>query len=648
MTARRLIHLGAVALLLLAATARGADDGGGRSVFARGAGERALGLGGAYGATADDASALFWNPAGLARAQRVGLQASHTDLIGLGFYEQYGALVLPSWRAGTFALGLRRFGVDGIEGRDSHGALTDPDLKDAETELSVGYGRGLGDAWSLGAVIKLQNMDLAGSRGSGTGLDLGVQGRPLAAAGGTSAFARGLTLGVTLRNVIEPAIRLVDDDVPDPVSVRFAAASAVPLGGAADLLLAVDLERTRGMDARVHAGAELVLMDLLALRAGSNDGMLTGGAGLRWHDLSVDYAFEDNLLASVHRFGLGIAFGPTTTARQQAALDKHQKELNAHLADAFQREGQQRNRTLADEARNALEAGDPDAALERAQALLVLAPDNDEAPALAARALLAQGRRAEEAGDATAAAIAYERSLNMDADQTAARQALDRLKAESDRLAERSAAIRALHDEGMAHYVAGRYDEAKGVFAHVLEIDPEDREAAALLRLADQALRAERVVADATVKAAAAVAAVRDSAAAATMSDSAARPAPKPVPQASAKRPTFASLPAPRRAELADLYRRGVAAAEAGRRDDAVRYWELVWTAAPDYQQAGEFLKQEYLARGMEDFAGGRLESAVATWEKALAVDPDDPRTRGYLARAHEHLARLREIRRRN
>ncbi|MCA1792144.1 MAG: tetratricopeptide repeat protein, partial [Thioalkalivibrio sp.] len=72
---------------------------------------------------------------------------------------------------------------------------------------------------------------------------------------------------------------------------------------------------------------------------------------------------------------------------------------------------------------------------------------------------------------------------------------------------------------------------------------------------------------------------------------------------------------------------------------------ELVWSAAPDYQQVGDFLKQEYLARGMEAFAAGRLDAAVTSWEKALEVDPDDPRALGYLARAHEHLDRLREVR---
>ena len=98
------------------------------------------------------------------------------------------------------------------------------------------------------------------------------------------------------------------------------------------------------------------------------------------------------------------------------------------------------------------------------------------------------------------------------------------------------------------------------------------------------------------------------------------------------------------REEIADLYRRGNAAAQAGRSDDALRYWELVWSAQPGYQQVDEYLKREYLMRGMEVFAAGRLEEAANLWEKALRVDPDDKRAMGYLARAEEQLARTREI----
>jgi cytochrome c-type biogenesis protein CcmH/NrfG len=57
-----------------------------------------------------------------------------------------------------------------------------------------------------------------------------------------------------------------------------------------------------------------------------------------------------------------------------------------------------------------------------------------------------------------------------------------------------------------------------------------------------------------------------------------------------------------------------------------------------------DYLKREYLSRGMEAFAAGRLEAAVDHWEKVLRIDPGDARARGYLARAQQQVARSREI----
>jgi len=96
--------------------------------------------------------------------------------------------------------------------------------------------------------------------------------------------------------------------------------------------------------------------------------------------------------------------------------------------------------------------------------------------------------------------------------------------------------------------------------------------------------------------------------------------------------------------ELESLYRHGLEAARAQRSDDAVRYWELVWTASPDYRGVAENLKREYFARGMEAFAAGRLADAVEQWERVLRINPNDARARGYLARAQQQMARSREI----
>ena len=46
-----------------------------------GVGSRAVGMGGAFVATANDASAMYWNPAGLGRINRAGIFFVHTRWI---------------------------------------------------------------------------------------------------------------------------------------------------------------------------------------------------------------------------------------------------------------------------------------------------------------------------------------------------------------------------------------------------------------------------------------------------------------------------------------------------------------------------------------------------------------------------------------
>lgn len=621
-------------LMLAAAAATGSDDGGGRSVFAIGAGNRALALGGAYAAVADDPSAALWNPAGLGLLQRKELQLTQTTLFGLGFSEQYASLALPDWRRGTLAATWRRFGVGGIESRDDRGFLLDDDLQDAQSEILLGYGRSLADGnLALGGAVKMRHHRLAGYADTGLGLDLGLWLRPLAVAGAQDAGAQSLALGLAVRNAMEPKIKLAEETVADPIALRAGLAWTHRLSPGSHLLALADVEQTRGMDSRLHAGLEACLETVLALRVGMADGRLTAGAGLRWQFLSADYQFEDHPLDSIHRFGVGLAFGPSREQSRQAALAAAEVALQARLDAAFAARNQQQEEHLRQQIQGDLAASRWAEALTGLGSLRVLAPAAADLPALTAAVYGGLARQQEEADDLTGAALNWRRVLASTPEDAAAAAALRRVEAEDDRRSQRSREIRSRWSRALDALAREDLAGARDGFAAVLALAPQDQEAASMLEHAQRAL-AHRAAAEALAQ--------RPLPAPAVTQSEATQPAQSPRLAATA--PAAADLTPARRREIADLYRRGVAAMQANRRAEAVRYWELVWTTDPEHEQVRENLTREYLAQGMEAFAAGELRLAVANWEQALRVDPRDLRARGYLERAQQQLARMEQI----
>ena len=644
---RHLVSVFAVGLICLASVlpARALDDGGGRSVFAYGAGERALAMGAAFVGVADDASAPVWNPGGLGVVSRRELQVSHTNLIGLGFSEQYASLVMPSWRLGVASLTFRRFAVDGIEHRDDRNMLLDTDLSDAETELALGYGRRLGEAWSVGGTVKIQHQSLAGYSGTGIGVDLGLRVQPLLAAGARSQAARSLYLGLALRNLVEPSIRLVEDSVPDPTAVRMGLAWDQPLGSM-QLLLAGDIDKTRDMDTRLHVGAELLLVKELALRVGSNDGTLAAGVGLTWKGVGVNYTFEDNILGAVSRLGVLFKFGPTVEESREAARLAEEAALQVRMNAAFEKKRRQSVENFIQQVEQNLAAGRWDEALDVIGMLKVLEPFDPRLGGLEDAAWRGRGLDREQIGDLPEATFSFSRALAVAPDDSVSARALRRVRAENQARTQRSADIRDLFDSGMNAFVAGDLVTARSEFEYLLDLSPQDKDAQAMLDrttdLLEQQARLERQAEQARLAAAdqarreAEVQAAADRTRQAQQASAAVAASPvEPVPQ---------PLTSAQRRELAELYNSGIQAAESGRTEDAVNYWELVWSADPGYGMVAEYLKREYLARGMEYFADGRLDDAVRDWEQALRIDPDDERATGYLKRVRQQQNRMREI----
>jgi len=657
---------------------RADDDGGVRSVFATGAGNRALALGGAFAAVADDASAGLYNPAGLGLIDRKELQASQTTLFGLGFSEQYAAFALPSWRWGTAGITWRRFGVDGIEERDERGFLLSADLEDSQTEVALGYGRLVGAGHlALGGSVKLQRQTLAGHSAAGLGVDLGVWSLPLALAGADASLARALAVGLTVRNAIEPELQLDQEPVSDPSGLRLGVAWRHAVGSNVELLLAADLEKTRGMDQRLHTGAECRVLDVLALRAGSAHGTLTAGAGLDWRGIGADYQYEDHPLGDVHRFGVSLRFGPTLQESRAAALAAAEADLQARLELAFVERNARREQDLVGAIQSALQRGHWRRALTLTGTLEVLAPAREDLAGLNAAAWRGLAAEQQQSGDLPAAAVSWRRVLALRPDDIQARERLAAVQAQSDARTARSREIRLQYSAALDAFAREDLLLARNGFAAVLQLAPDDADAAAMLARTEDALtrRAAALADEATSLAQAgapeqARARLRDAerldpgapgvaAAAAEIADADRRQA-AAARQAEASAPAGATRSKPgldvrydgddhdltpeRRRELEALYRRGLQAMQAGRRDEAVQYWELVWTADPGHVRVREYLVQEYLARGMEAYAGGALRQAVAAWEQALRVTPDDTRARGYLERARQQLARMEKI----
>jgi len=579
--------LAAVLVLGWAGVASAADDGGTRSAFATGVGNRALGMGGAFVGIADDPSAMSWNVGGLGRLQRLEIQATHAAYGDLGSTEDYASVAVPSWRWGAAGVIVRRYGIGGVEARDAGNALLADDLSDSEVELGLGFGRALSPALSVGVVLKMQRQSLAGFSGSGLGADIGVLGRAPAALRSWGSWIDRLAWGASVRNALQPSIRLDRESVRDPSVLRAGLAYEQPSIAGRPAVLALDLEKSPGLAARLHTGLEVRVHPLLGLRAGFDAGRVTAGMGIAWRDFSVDYAYANQDLAAVHRVGISRALGRTVAEQRDASARSRDAALQAALDDAYQKRQDEQRSDLLAKVKAAQDAGDHDRALELLATIATLYPNQADTRPLEAVSLREKGRQLESKGDYPGAVLAYRRAMTLVPGDTEAAAGLTRSQAEIDR--------RVSRDETLRRKLA----EATAALA------------------ADSLQR---------------IAAART-------------PAPRKAP---APAPPTAAGPAPlspeMQREVERLYRAGLGAMTERRPDDALRYWEIAWSMAPGYKRLAEYLKREYLIRGMDSFASGKLEQAITYWDKARDVDPNDPRAAGYITRARTQQARAREI----
>ncbi len=301
-------------------------------------GARAVGMGGAYVALADDISSIYWNPAGLARLEGQG---------AINF-------VYSNWLADTkfnfaaSALKAGDFGTIGV----SITALTMPDMEvrnEFEPEgtgeyfsamdmaLGISYARKLTDRFSMGFNAKYILEKIWHMSASTFAFDIGLL---------FQTSADWLVLGISVSN-FGSKMRYTGKDafvyydfIPDqygdsehifanlqtdqwelPLIFRFGLAAEIINDEYHAFTAALEMRHPNDNTESVSLGVEYGFLKRFYLRMGyqalfeqDSEKGITAGAGFVYYlspqmPLHLDYAYADwNRLTAVHRFSIEINF----------------------------------------------------------------------------------------------------------------------------------------------------------------------------------------------------------------------------------------------------------------------------------------------------------------------------------------------------
>jgi len=302
-------------------------------------GATAIGMGGAFVSVANDASSLYWNPAGSARLLRNELMVTHTSWIAETKFD-FAGFVLPLGEIGTLGFSLTSLSMEDMK-------VTTVEMPDGTGEYfsagdmaaGISYSRMLTDRFSIGFTAKYIRQSIWHESAEAFAVDAGTSFS-------TDLFG-GMTIGATLSNFgtkmqisgrdtrtfirIDPAKQGSNDRIPTalemeswdlPLLLQFGVSTNVIKKENYRLTIAADALHPSDNNESMNMGTEFAYQDFLFLRAGykslflsEHEGGFAFGVGVASSSLvsmlsvKFDYAYRDmGRLEGVHTFSVGAQF----------------------------------------------------------------------------------------------------------------------------------------------------------------------------------------------------------------------------------------------------------------------------------------------------------------------------------------------------
>lgn len=300
-------------------------------------GARALALGGAFVAIANDASAMYWNPAGIADLYGFNFMVDHTYWIADIGYDYVGA-TMDIGSFGALGLNITASNIDDMK-------VTTVDQQDGTGEIfgvtdvafGLTYALKLTDDFAIGFNPKFVYQKIWKMSANAFAIDMGVKYK--------TPF-EGITLGMSISNfgtkmqmsgnnaliLYDPdpegsgnngqiPANLATDQWELPLNFRVGIAYNVGFGDFGNGTLAVDASHPSDNYESVNIGGEYVYDDFLFVRGGmksifqkdSEEGF-TVGVGIKQALLGnvrffVDYAFQNmSRLKNAQKVTIGVTF----------------------------------------------------------------------------------------------------------------------------------------------------------------------------------------------------------------------------------------------------------------------------------------------------------------------------------------------------